>query len=158
MAVATALALAGCGGGDDSATTITGPGGSTATVRTDNLSSQQKKRLDQLRSRAEQLKREAKQQGGSSGGDSTAPVPFREPTGSAPTGSGSLPNEGTRRVAPGVPTAKGGDNSIQEFGVEGPADDRVQAAVVFQAYLNARLAGDWSLGLLLSLQLDEEAA
>jgi hypothetical protein len=42
-----------------------------------------------------------------------------------------------------VPTAKGGDNSIQEFGVESPSADRVAAARVLKAYLDARAGGDW---------------
>jgi hypothetical protein len=63
-----------------------------------------------------------------------------ETAGSAPTSSASLPNEGTKEVAPGVPTVKGGDNSIQEYGTEGPSEERVQAAAVLQEYLDARAA------------------
>jgi hypothetical protein len=147
LAVAAALALAGCGGDDDSGTTTTGGGATSAGETTqqlpDDLSSQAQKKLKQLRRRAEQL-REAKQ-GGSGDGNSTATVPFREPTGPAPTRSGSLPNEGSKDTAPGVPLARGGDNSIQTFGVEAPSEDRIQASRVFQTYLDARLAGDWAL-------------
>ena len=133
LTVAAALALAGCGGDDDSATT-TGTGGGAATVRTDDLSPQQQKRLEQLRERAEQ--KEQKQP--------ARAVPFREPTGPAPTSSASLPNEGEKSVTPGVPTTKGGDNSIQMSGVEGPAAERVQAAKVAKAYFDARAAGEWA--------------
>lgn len=137
LVAVAALALAGCGGDDDS-TTVTGPGGGTATVRTDDLTPQQKKRIEQLEKRAEQRKQ-------SGSGNLSSTVEFRQPSGSAPTSSGSLPNEGTRRVAPGVPTARGGDNSIQEFGVEGSSSERVQASQVLQAYLDARLDGEWAL-------------
>ena len=144
MAIAAALALAGCGGDDDDSTTTsaTNTTGTAETPRIDtsDLTPKQREKLQELRARAERLRREARERAGS-----TATVPFREPTGAAPTASGSLPNEGTRRVAPGVPTARGGDNSIQEFGVEAPSDDRVQASRVFQAYLNARLDGDYAL-------------
>lgn len=147
VAVSAALALAGCGGDDDSGTTTTGGGttsaGDTTRQLPDDLSPQAQKKLEQLRRKAEQL-REAKQ-GGSGDGNSTATVPFREPTGPAPTTSGSLPNEGSKDTAPGVPLARGGDNSIQTFGVEAPSEDRIQASRVFQAYLDARLAGDWAL-------------
>ena len=138
-ALVAALLLAGCGGDDDPATTTSG-GEGPAAIDAGDLSPRQREKLQELRRRAERLRREARERAGS-----TATVPFREPTGAAPTDSGSLPNEGTRRVAPGVPTARGGDNSIQEFGVEAPSDDRVRAARVFQAYLNARLDGDWAL-------------
>jgi hypothetical protein len=147
LAVAAALALAGCGGDDDSGTTTTGgdttSAGDTPQQLPDDLSPQAQKKLEQLRRKAEQL-REAKQDA-SGEGKSTTAVHFREPTGPAPTSSGSLPNEGSKNPAPGVPLARGGDNSIQTFGVEAPSADRVAASRVFQAYLDARLAGDWAL-------------
>jgi hypothetical protein len=144
-ALLVALALAGCGGGDDSTTTTTGaaPGGDTTRQQPQDLSPRAQRLLEQAR-------RKAEQQGGGeakdgSGNAQPAEVPFEEPTGPAPTTSGSLPNEGSKKPAPGVPLAKGGDNSIQTFGVEAPSADRVEAARVFQAYLDARLAGDWAL-------------
>jgi hypothetical protein len=46
-------------------------------------------------------------------------------------------------VAPGVPTIKGGDNSIQAFGTEGEEDPREEAVSNLLAYLEARLQGEW---------------
>jgi hypothetical protein len=43
-----------------------------------------------------------------------------------------------------VPTAKGGDNSIQEFGVESASTDRVTATRALKTYLDARAASDWA--------------
>ena len=51
---------------------------------------------------------------------------------------------GSKAVAPGVPTTKGGDNSIQAFGAEGEEDEAAQAAAQLRAYLSARVAGDWA--------------
>ena len=92
-----------------------------------------------LEEAAERKRRQAQKRQAASEGE-----PSSVPTGPAPTPPGSLPNEGTERVAPDVPTAKGGDNSIQEFGVEGPSGERVQAARTLQAYLRARFAGEWA--------------
>jgi hypothetical protein len=47
-------------------------------------------------------------------------------------------------VAPGVPTAKGGDNSVQGYGVEASSAERVRAAAVAAAYLRAQAAGSWA--------------
>jgi hypothetical protein len=141
LLLALAPALAGCGG-DDEDTTTTGPGATTNRKSPEDLSPRAQRPLEQARQRAQQGQGGQRQSGS---GERSATVPFREPTGSAPTTSASLPNEGTRRVAPGVPTAKGGDNSIQEFGVEAPSAERVQASRVLQAYLDARLAGNYAL-------------
>jgi hypothetical protein len=78
-------------------------------------------------------------------------------SGPAPTPHRSLPNEGTRKVAPGVPTAKGGDNSIQEFGVESASSDRIAATRTLKTYLDARAGGDWgSACAKISAALKEE--
>lgn len=66
-------------------------------------------------------------------------------TAAEPTPHDSLPNEGSKAVAPGVPTAKGGDNSIQRFGIEAPSSDRVQAAKTLQTYLDARASREWTV-------------
>lgn len=57
-----------------------------------------------------------------------------------PTGH---PTPGAKAVAPGVPTTKGGDNSIQAFGSEGEEDPREEAISNLTVYLEARLAGEW---------------
>jgi hypothetical protein len=141
-ALLVALALAGCGGDGDSTSTGTTPTTDTTRQPTD-LSPKAQRLLEQARRKAKQQDG-GKDQGGSGAGK-PATVPFREPTGSSPTTTGSLPNEGGKAPAPAVPLARGGDNSIQTFGVEAPSADRVEAARVFQAYLDARAAGDWAL-------------
>jgi hypothetical protein len=42
-----------------------------------------------------------------------------------------------------VKTVKGGDNSVQEYGVESDESERREAAITLLAYLNARAEGDW---------------
>ena len=100
VAIAAALALAGCGGDDDNSTTTapatTGGDGEATRQLPENLSPQAREAIERARQRAQR---------GQQRREEAAEVPFREPTGSAPTTSGSLPNEGTRRVAPGIPTA-----------------------------------------------------
>lgn len=65
----------------------------------------------------------------------------KQPRSLVPTRS---PSEGAKAVGPGVPAAKGGDNSIQTFGAESESTDRVQAGASAKAYLDARLAGRWA--------------
>jgi hypothetical protein len=55
----------------------------------------------------------------------------------------SAPVPGAKAAAPGVPVDRGGDNSIQTFGAEGEEAARAQAKAELEAYLDARLAGDW---------------
>lgn len=43
-----------------------------------------------------------------------------------------------------MPTSKGGDNSIQSYGVESGGSERAEAAAVLSSYLGALLAGEWS--------------
>ena len=144
FAVAAAFFVpAGCGGGEDDPTT-TGADATTERAAAGGGEAASKQGGDVQGQGGEQEGGDERAE--SEAGDNQASaVPFRDPTGPAPTTSAPLPNEGTRRVAPGVPTAKGGDNSIQEFGVEARADERVQAARVFQAYLNARAEGEYAL-------------
>ncbi len=63
--------------------------------------------------------------------------------GSAPTPSAPLPNEGSSDTAPGVPTSKSGDNTIQTFGTEASAGQRVAAARLVASYLRDQAAGRW---------------
>ena len=144
VAVAIGVAAAGCGVGDDEDTTTAASRGAQRGILTDEA-----KRAE-LRERVERALEERKGSlpGGHSGGGSvdegTTETAAPEPSGPAPTPSGSLPNEGTNRVAPGVPTTKGSDNSVQEFGVEARSEERVRAAQVLQAYLAFRAARDWA--------------
>lgn len=54
------------------------------------------------------------------------------------------PTPGSKAAAPGVPTSKEGDNSIQTWGLEAPAAQREEATATVQRYLDARAAGNWS--------------
>jgi hypothetical protein len=53
------------------------------------------------------------------------------------------PTPGSKAAAPGVPTSKEGDNSIQTWGLEASSAQRAQASATVQSYLNARAAGEW---------------
>ncbi|MGH2975632.1 MAG: hypothetical protein ACRDLL_12295 [Solirubrobacterales bacterium] len=55
----------------------------------------------------------------------------------------SAPVEGSAAPAPDVETVKGGDNSVQSYGVEASELERTEAAIALQGYLNARLQEDW---------------
>jgi hypothetical protein len=43
-----------------------------------------------------------------------------------------------------VKTVKGGDNSVQEYGVEAAESERREASIALATYLNARAEGNWS--------------
>jgi hypothetical protein len=53
------------------------------------------------------------------------------------------PQEGSKKAAPGVPVSKGGDNSIQTWGLEASAEEREQVTAIVQAFLDARADADW---------------
>ncbi len=61
----------------------------------------------------------------------------------APTDPKPLPNQGSKAVAPEVPTTKGGDNSIQEYGTEATSAERVEVSSIVQDYLSTQAAGSW---------------
>ncbi len=63
---------------------------------------------------------------------------------SPPPVSGS-PQEGSKEAAPGVPTSKQGDNSIQTYGVEAGSQERAEVAATVQEFYDARAARNWSL-------------
>jgi hypothetical protein len=132
IATAGALAIAGCGGGD---TSTTSPAKSAASQQ--GTTAQKGIALAKLKAKA---KAEAEKKGaGKSQGTGS-----KRPSAPAPADSAPLPNQGTKAVAPGVPAPKGGDNSIQTYGVESGSEDRVQAASAAKAYLDARAAGRWA--------------
>jgi hypothetical protein len=54
------------------------------------------------------------------------------------------PTPGSKAAAPGVPTSKHGDNSIQTWGLEAADGEREEATATVQRYLDARAAGNWS--------------
>jgi len=135
--LALLAALAGCGGEEESTTETSAAGGEARQL----TPSQEAKRAE-LKERIGKAREKKEAQEEKAAEAESKPPP--EPEGPAPTPSGSLRNEGTEEVAPDVPTAKGGDNSIQEYGTEGPAAERVAAAGILQAYLEARAAGEWA--------------
>lgn len=54
------------------------------------------------------------------------------------------PQPGSKAPAPGVPTSKHGDNSIQTYGLEASSAERARASAAVRAYLNARAAENWA--------------
>ena len=112
--VIAALALAGCGGGDEETIATSGSAGAT---------SQQAGGGSQGGSG----------QQGSGGGRETLD-----------TSSLPEPEEGSKKAAPGVPVSRGGDNSIQTWGLEASAQERDEVTAILQAFLDARAAADWA--------------
>lgn len=53
------------------------------------------------------------------------------------------PRPGSKGPAPGVPTSKGGDNSIQTYGLEASDQDRQRLSALVHAYLDARASENW---------------
>jgi hypothetical protein len=68
----------------------------------------------------------------------------------------SAPKAGSKHPAPGVKTVKGGDNSVQEYGVEADEAERTEAAIALQGYLNARATEDWGAACSLLAQKPTE--
>jgi hypothetical protein len=160
LAGCLALALGGCGGGDDSASTSSST--SEATAATTSQPSQQStaakeegksKRSSsqgkQDKSSTEKAKGKGPQK--QDNGSSKHPKPV------APPAISSRPIAGSKAPAPGVKTVKGGDNSVQEYGVEAGESERTEAAIALQGYLNARAEEDWSVACsLLARQPTEQ--
>jgi hypothetical protein len=117
LAAAAALLVAGCGGGggaDSTAPTPAQP--STASTAQSSKSAQ----------------------GGSSNSHSPASTKESKPPPNLPP-----PTPGSKAAAPGVPTSKQGDNSIQTWGLEASDAQRAAASKAVQTYLNARAARKW---------------
>lgn len=134
LAAAAAVALAGCGnagGGQETTRPVTSSPPQNAGPATSALGHEE----------------------GSGGGGSQAGTGSSGTPSAGDRGAGSLPpartvhhplpNQGTKRAAPGVPKQKGGDQSVQTFGTEAQVAARVEAAANLQAFLDARAAGEW---------------
>lgn len=129
-AATAALALAGCGGGDEDSTSA-GAGTQGDTTTAQDQPKQGRAKQDKGSSTG---KTAQQQDGAGDGADTTVTTP---PISFAP-------QEGSTTAAPGVTTVKGGDNSVQNYGVESSADERTRVAIIVQAYLNARAAEQWA--------------
>lgn len=118
-----ALVLVGCGGGSSSTSTLSSSSasGSPGPAAAPPEAAQEPKPKDEQNAAASKPKSQG-----------------------ALTDPGPLPNQGTEVVAPGVPTAKGGDNSIQRYGLEADSRERQQVASIAKGYLDAQAAGRWA--------------
>jgi hypothetical protein len=131
---AAALALAGCGGGgEESASSAP----STARQSTSAAPPPQHKSTA-VRGKGNPGQGKAQAQGKAQGHSGQAEAKVRVPPIS------SAPVAGSKAPAPGVRTVKGGDNSVQSYGTEAGEAQRTEAAIALQAYLDARLAGEWA--------------
>jgi hypothetical protein len=129
LAIAACLCLlsVGCGGGGSSTS-------STPTSASTTQTSTTAKAPPEPKPKPEEKKNHKQKE------SFPAPKPYSGP---APTDPNPLPNQGTKRVAPGVPTSHGGDNSIQTYGTESQSSEREEAALIAQAFLRAEAAGRW---------------
>jgi hypothetical protein len=65
-------------------------------------------------------------------------------TTTTPVKPDSSPQENSKAAAPGVPTSKQGDNSIQTWGLEASSAERTHLTTVVQAFLDARAEANWA--------------
>lgn len=132
----TALALAGCGGVSDGGGTSAG-GDETS----------QAPGLAQVQERAEEIKKERREENGGTKANAGEEKGGSGPEGSATPGEEPAASPSVEHRDSGGGAAqfqqKGDDNSIQEYGVEGGASERESAAAVLHAYLDSRAQGRW---------------
>lgn len=134
------LALGGCGGGDDSASTAPSTTQDTTTANTPQSSNQST--TSSHESPAKQGKGKPSSSTAKEGNKDNSSSSKQLHLVRVPAIS-SAPKAGSRHPAPGVKTAPGADNSVQEYGVEADQSERREAAIALQAYLNARATEDW---------------
>ncbi len=136
LAAALALAVGGCGDGDDETSSVTtseqAPPQATAPDDS-GLAGGAGNGGDEDGDGDRDSSAPADGQGSSAGGQSDSSPP---PVSGAPV-------EGSKEAAPGVPTSKHGDDSIQTYGVEAGSDERAEATAVVQEFLDARAARNW---------------
>jgi hypothetical protein len=146
------LALSGCGGGDDSASTT------ASTPETAVTSTPQPSRQNTTAKAPEGDKQDkgksngstAKQGDKDSSSSSSSPTKHLKLVKVPPISS--APRAGSKAPAPGVKTVKGADNSVQEYGIEAGESERTEAAIALQGYLNARAREDWGTACSLLAQ------
>jgi hypothetical protein len=141
LGVCVALALGGCGGSDDSASTTSSASEATTSASATRPSPQSTTPTARGEEKSKQTNTPSTSKGDSQkqGNGGSKPNPQRV---KAPAIS-SAPIAGSKSPAPGVKTVPGGDNSVQEYGVEADESSRREAAIALQAYLNARAEEDW---------------
>jgi hypothetical protein len=146
LAVCLVLVLGGCGGGDDSASTSSSARETTPTNADTPRASRQGAQVEsQEKQKGKQANKVPSLQGGGSRQHGThSKHPAKPPKPVAPPAISTRPVAGSKRPAPGVKTVKGGDNSVQEYGVEADQSERTEAAIALATYLNARAEGNWS--------------
>jgi len=135
------LVLGGCGGGDDSTSTSastseTTPVTTTAQSEDKSIGAGDAKGSERSPSKSNSKPKSSQPQ--QTNGDSNKHLKLVK----VPPIS-SAPKAGSKHPAPGVKTVPGGDNSVQEYGVEADESERTEAAIALQGYLNARAREDW---------------
>jgi hypothetical protein len=155
LAVCLVLALGGCGGGDDSASTSSTTQEAT-TANTPQPSQQSTSTTGQGQDKSKQDKNSTAAKGENSQQQSSSNPPKHLKLVRVPPIS-SAPKAGSKHPAPGVATVKGGDNSVQEYGVETDESSRREAAIALATYLSARGEEDWGAACsLLALRPTEQ--
>jgi hypothetical protein len=150
LVVCVALALAGCGGSDDSASTSSSTTQEATTANAPNPSREGTANKEEGNSKqagdhssskgGSKPKGSGAKEGDKDNGNGSRKPP--KPVASPPISS--RPKAGSRHPAPGVKTVKGGDNSVQEYGVESDEAERREASIALATYLSARAEGNWS--------------
>jgi hypothetical protein len=155
LGVCLALALDGCGGGDDSAST-TASTPETAVTTTPQLPRQNITAKAPEGDKQDQAKSNSSTKEGDkdTSSSSSSPKKHLKLVKVPPISSAAV--AGSKRPAPGVKTVPGGDNSVQEYGVEADESARREAAIALQAYLNARAEEDWGAACSLLAQRPTE--
>jgi hypothetical protein len=135
-ALGALLLLGGCGGGGQDTASTAAPG-----------TTQQATSASPQRHPSAAAQHEASPGPGKGQGSAQAKAPSHSKQATATVRVppiSTAPVAGSKAPAPGVKTVRGADNSVQTYGTESGQDERTAAAIALQAYLNARLAGDWA--------------
>jgi hypothetical protein len=160
LAGCVAVALGGCGGGDDSASTSSTTQEAT-TASTPHPSQQSTAAKEEGKSKQagnhSPSKSSSKPNGsGAKEANKDQSSSTKPPKPVKPPAVSSAPKAGSKAPAPGVKTVKGGDNSVQEYGVEAGEPARREASIALATYLNARAEEDWATACSLLAQKPTE--
>jgi hypothetical protein len=143
LAVCVVLVLGGCGGSDSASTS------STVSTSAEVTTAPQASKQDTTPTAPEKGRQDEGKSGGSSAkegdeGNNNSSSSKKPPKPVKPPAISSRPIAGSKHPAPGVKTVKGGDNSVQEYGVEANGSERREASIALATYLNARAEGNWA--------------